>query len=97
MSFNDGFNIRAVPWPSNTPVSGNSLVYNGSEWLAAIVTGKHESIGYQEVPHHELSITNAERLFTPRPVGAAFVAVRFYMWIHCFCGSHQNIVFLVVG
>lgn len=35
MSFNDGFNIRAVPWPSNTPVSGNTLVYNGSEWLAA--------------------------------------------------------------
>ena len=39
MSFNDGFNIRAVPWPSNTPVSGNTLVYNGSQWLAANVSG----------------------------------------------------------
>ena len=39
MSFNDGFNIRSVPWPSNTPVSGNSLVYNGSQWVAADVSG----------------------------------------------------------
>jgi hypothetical protein len=39
MSFNDGFNIKSVPWPSNTPVSGNSLVYNGSQWVAADVSG----------------------------------------------------------
>lgn len=39
MSFNDGFNIRSVPWPSNTPVSGNSLVYNGNQWVAANVSG----------------------------------------------------------
>jgi hypothetical protein len=39
MSFNDGFNIRAVPWPSNTPVSGNSLVYDGTKWVAANVSG----------------------------------------------------------
>jgi pSer/pThr/pTyr-binding forkhead associated (FHA) protein len=39
MSFNDGFNIRAVPWPPNTPVSGNSLVYNGTQWVAADVSG----------------------------------------------------------
>lgn len=39
MSFNDGFNIRSVPWPPNTPVSGNSLVYNGSQWLATNVSG----------------------------------------------------------
>ena len=38
VSFNDGFNIRSVPWPSNTPVSGNSLVYNGSQWVAADVS-----------------------------------------------------------
>lgn len=39
MSFNDGFNIRSVPWPPNTPVSGNSLVYNGTQWVAADVSG----------------------------------------------------------
>jgi hypothetical protein len=39
MSFNDGFNIRSVPWPPNTPVSGNSLVYNGTQWVAANVSG----------------------------------------------------------
>jgi hypothetical protein len=39
MSFNDGFNIRAVPWPPNTPVSGNSLVYNGTQWIAQNVSG----------------------------------------------------------
>ena len=39
MSFNDGFSIRAVPWPPNTPVSGNTLVYNGSQWVAADVSG----------------------------------------------------------
>jgi len=39
MSFNDGFNIKSVPWPPNTPVSGNSLVYNGTQWLAANVSG----------------------------------------------------------
>lgn len=39
MSFNDGFNTRAVPWPQNTPVSGNSLVYNGNRWVAADVSG----------------------------------------------------------
>jgi hypothetical protein len=39
MSFNDGFNIRAVPWPPNTPVSGNSLVYNGTQWVAQNVSG----------------------------------------------------------
>jgi len=39
MSFNDGFNIRSVPWPSNTPVSGNTLVYNGSQWIAGTVSG----------------------------------------------------------
>jgi hypothetical protein len=38
MSFNDGFNIRAVPWPQNTPVSGNSLVYDGTKWVAANVS-----------------------------------------------------------
>lgn len=35
VSFNDGFNIRSVPWPANTPVSGNSLVYDGTQWIAA--------------------------------------------------------------
>lgn len=39
MSFNDGFNIRSVPWPQNTPVSGNSLVYDGTKWVAADVSG----------------------------------------------------------
>ena len=39
MSFNDGFNIRAIPWPSNTPVSGNSIIYNGSQWIAADISG----------------------------------------------------------
>ena len=39
MSFNDGFNIKSVPWPPNTPVSGNSLVYNGSQWIAEDITG----------------------------------------------------------
>lgn len=39
MSYNDGFNIRAVPWPSNTPVSGNSLIYDGTKWVAANVSG----------------------------------------------------------
>jgi hypothetical protein len=39
MSFNDGFNIRALPWPSNTLVSGNTVVYNGSEWVAESVGG----------------------------------------------------------
>lgn len=39
MSFNDGFNIRSVPWPQNTPVSGNSLVYDGTKWIAANVSG----------------------------------------------------------
>lgn len=39
MTFNDGFNIRSVPWPSNSPVSGNTLVYDGSQWLAANVSG----------------------------------------------------------
>lgn len=39
MSFNDGFNIRAVPWPANTPVSGNSLVYDGTKWVAADISG----------------------------------------------------------
>jgi len=39
MSYNDGFNIRAVPWPSNTPVSGNSLIYDGTRWVAANVSG----------------------------------------------------------
>jgi hypothetical protein len=39
MSFNDGFNIRSVPWPPNTPVSGYSLVYNGTQWVAADVSG----------------------------------------------------------
>jgi hypothetical protein len=39
MSFNDGFNIRSIPWPQNTPVSGNSLVYNGNEWVAEDVSG----------------------------------------------------------
>lgn len=39
MSFNDGFNIKSVPWPPNTPVSGNSLVYNGSQWVAEDITG----------------------------------------------------------
>ena len=38
VSFNDGFNIRSVPWPSNTPVSGNSLVYNGTQWVATDVS-----------------------------------------------------------
>lgn len=45
MSFNDGFNIRSVPWPSNTPVSGNSLVYNGSQWVAANVSGSGGGTG----------------------------------------------------
>lgn len=39
MSFNDGFNIKSVPWPPNTPVSGNSLVYNGTGWVAANISG----------------------------------------------------------
>ena len=39
MTFNDGFNIRAVPWPSNSPVSGNTLVYDGSQWLAGTASG----------------------------------------------------------
>ena len=39
MSFNDGFNIRAVPWPPNTPVSGNTLIYNGTQWIAANGSG----------------------------------------------------------
>lgn len=45
MSFNDGFNIRAVPWPPNTPVSGNSLVYNGTQWVAADVSGSGGGTG----------------------------------------------------
>ena len=39
MSFNDGFNTKAIPWPPNTPVSGNSLIYNGSQWIAQDITG----------------------------------------------------------
>ena len=39
MSFNDGFNIKSVPWPPNTLVSGNSLVYDGTKWIAQDVGG----------------------------------------------------------
>ena len=39
MSFNDGFNIRSLPWPPNTPVSGNTLVYNGTQWISANISG----------------------------------------------------------
>ena len=37
MSFNDGFSIKPVPWPPNTPVSGNTLIYNGNQWVANTV------------------------------------------------------------
>lgn len=39
MSFNDGFNIKSIPWPPNTPVSGNGLIYNGTQWIAQNITG----------------------------------------------------------
>ena len=33
MSFNDGFSIKGIPEPAG-PVSGNVLVYNGTDWVA---------------------------------------------------------------
>jgi hypothetical protein len=39
MSFNDGFNIRSIPWPPNTPVSGSTIVYNGSQWVSTSESG----------------------------------------------------------
>ncbi len=39
MSFNDGFSIKGIPEPSTPPVSGNVLVFNGSEWVAGSVSG----------------------------------------------------------
>lgn len=34
MSFNDGFSIKAIPFPVNSPVSGNALIYDGTQWIA---------------------------------------------------------------
>ena len=39
MSFNDGFSIKGIPQPKTPPVSGNVLVFNGTEWIGGNVTG----------------------------------------------------------
>lgn len=38
MSFNDGFSIKGIPEPAG-PVSGNVLVYDGTDWVAGDVSG----------------------------------------------------------
>jgi hypothetical protein len=39
MSFNDGFSIKGIPVPPTAPVSGNALVYDGTNWVAGAVSG----------------------------------------------------------
>jgi hypothetical protein len=39
MSFNDGFSIKGIPVPPVAPVSGNALVYDGTNWVAGAASG----------------------------------------------------------
>ena len=39
MSFNDGFSIKGIPVPPTAPVSGNALVYDGTNWVAGAASG----------------------------------------------------------
>jgi len=39
MSFNDGFSIKGIATPPVAPVSGNALVYDGTNWVAGTVSG----------------------------------------------------------
>ena len=40
MSFNDGFSIKAIPFPPGNIPSGSGLVYNGSQWITSpVITG----------------------------------------------------------
>lgn len=39
MSFNDGFSTKSIPVPSTAPVSGNVLVYDGTNWVAGATSG----------------------------------------------------------
>ena len=39
MSFNDGFSTKGIATPPVAPVSGNALVYDGTNWVAGTVSG----------------------------------------------------------
>lgn len=82
MSYNDGFNIRSVPWPTNTPVSGNSLVYDGTNWVASTISGSGgggSDFSYQQelfVSKNGNDSTGIGSVLNPfASVGAAMAAV----------------------